>query len=75
MDNQKHAKSTRECGIVERGTVQEVSEGKYTVASIDREGIITPPMLPLMEGDSFSEGDKVVYFYFNDGTGRIICDL
>ena len=74
MDN-KDKKPTKKCGIIERGTVTEITDGKYSVASIDREGIVTPPMLPLMDGSIFSVGDQVVYFYFDDGTGRIICAL
>ena len=75
MDKQDCGKAAREHGIIERGTVTEITAGKYTVASIDREGIVTPPLPPLMEENSFSVGDQVIYFYFNDGTGRIICVL
>ena len=62
-------------GMIERGTVSTVSNGAYTIASLDRDGIMTPPLLPLNTEDSFSVGDRVYYFYFADGTGRIIGQL
>ena len=65
--------SEREHGKIERGIITAVSSGKYTVASIDREGITLPPMAALFEETEYAEGDKVVYFSFKDGTGRIIC--
>jgi hypothetical protein len=67
--------SGRELGIIERGEVTTAEDGYYTVKSIDREGIETPPLRPLMDGYSFTVGQKVCYFYFKDGTGRIVCDL
>ena len=68
-------KCQREHGIIERGKVIAVSDGKYTVKSLEREGITTRPIQPLFDGATYDVGDKVTYFVFNDGTGRIICDL
>ena len=65
----------REHGIIERGEVIEVKTGGYVIASADRDGIITPPLGPLESGHSYSVNDKVYYFIFKDGTGRIICKL
>ena len=39
----------REKGIIERGTILEAKDGGYTVASLDRDGIITPPLMALEE--------------------------
>lgn len=63
----------REKGIIERGQVAEVKDGSYIIASLDRDGIVTPPLLPISETDMYLPGDKVFYFYFSDGSGRVIC--
>ena len=60
-------------GIVERGEIVEVVLGRYKIASFDRDGIITPPLEPMMEGQIYTAGDKVYYFIFGDGTGKILC--
>ena len=65
----------REYGIIERGEIKEAVQGGYIIASIDRNGIVTPPIKALEEGQSYSVGDKVYYFIFKDGTGRILCGL
>lgn len=61
-----------ERGGIERGEIAEVSGNGYIVKSLDRDGITTPPLEALHE-ETYSVGDKVYYFYFRDGTGRIIC--
>lgn len=65
----------RECGIIERGEIMETVQDGYRIVSFDRDGITTPPLKPLEEGQTYSDGDKVYYFIFKDGTGRIICKL
>lgn len=60
-------------GIVERGTIAEAGPDGYTVASFDRDGIVTPPLMPMIEGQTYAAGDKVYYFVFGDGTGKILC--
>ena len=71
----------REHGIIERGKITAVSEDGYSVASIDRYGIETPPLKALEYGQSggsvptYSVGETVYYFVFRDGTGRIICAI
>ena len=74
MAKRKKENITREKGIIERGEIVSVDQGKYKIASLDRDGIITPPMLPI-DDKEYAVGDKVYYFYFKDGTGRIICGL
>lgn len=59
-------------GRIERGQIVKVSEEKYTVRSLDRDGITTPP-IEAINAETYSPGDKVYFFYFNDGTGKIIC--
>jgi len=65
-------KPKRECGIIERGEIISADNGTYDVKSLDREGIKLQ-LTALREEDSYSAGDKVSYFCFRDGTGRIIC--
>lgn len=64
----------RELGAIERGKIVAASEGLYTIRSLDRDGITTPPMKAIDE-TAYSIGDRVFFFYFSDGTGRIICGL
>lgn len=61
-------------GIIERGIITAAADGRYTVASYDRGGITTPPLAAL-GGEGYSAGDKVIYFIFPDGTGRVICGM
>lgn len=55
---------------IERGLVVSSKENGYTVASVSRDGIITPP-LPC-SGDAVNVGDVVNFFLFDDGKGMII---
>ena len=64
----------KEKGIIERGKVIAAGGGLYTIKSLDREGITMPPMKSVDER-AYSVGDMVYYFYFADGSGRIICDF
>lgn len=65
----------RERGIIERGMILEKTDDGYKIASIDRDGIEIPPIKPLEDGQTYAAGQKVYYFAFGDGTGRIICGL
>ena len=71
----------REHGIIERGKVIETATTGYRIASLDRDGIETPPLKPIESGQNSGEtptynvGDMVYYFIFRDGTGRIICAI
>ena len=65
----------RERGVIERGQVAGAETDGYVIQSLDRDGIKTPPLKALEEGQSYSVGDKVYYFIFKDGTGRIICGI
>jgi len=72
MDDEKRQ---REAGRIERGEIISVDDGRYTIRSFERDGIVTPPLETLIPENIFSAGDKVCFFYFNDGTGRVICKL
>lgn len=65
-------KTERTGGTIERGIVKAVTDGGYTLASYDREGIETPP-LKAIDSKTYSVGEQVYFFYFNDGTGKVIC--
>lgn len=57
--------------VIERGKVLTVEANGYTVASFDRDGIITPE-IPAIGDTAFNVGDHVYFFLFRDGTGRIL---
>jgi len=63
---------TERCALVERGKIIAVDDDKYTVASLDRDGIETPPIKALTDDDTYTVGDTVFFFLFSDGMGRII---
>lgn len=63
---------TNRCAPMERGKITSVSENGYTVASFDRDGIISPPIDDI-NGKSYAVGDTVYFFLFSDGTGKIMC--
>lgn len=60
--------------VIERGTILTASEAGYTVASFDREGIQSPPILPI-DGAVYTVGSRVYFFLFPDGTGKILCGM
>lgn len=63
---------TNRCAPVERGKITSVSAEGYTVASFDRDGIVSPPIGDINEG-VYAVGDIVYFFLFSDGTGKIMC--
>lgn len=58
---------------IERGVIQAVSSGLYTVASFSRDGLITPgiPALP-GTGGPYTVNEKVYFFLFGDGSGLVL---
>ncbi|MBQ8111364.1 MAG: hypothetical protein IJ124_14505 [Clostridia bacterium] len=56
--------------FIERGEILSEDSAAYTVKSLDRDGIITPPIKAINDG--YDVGDRVFFFLFNDGSGRII---
>ena len=56
---------------LERGEVIGADTGKWTVKSLDRVGIESPP-LPSLSGTPYANGDIVLFSMFSDGTGIII---
>lgn len=56
---------------LERGEITGMSEHGYTVASYERPGIISPPILDMF-GNDHDVGESVIFFLFEDGDGRII---
>lgn len=60
--------------FIERGVVLEASNGKYKIKSLDRDGIETPP-IGAADTRTYSAGDRVYFFLFPDGTGRILCPM
>lgn len=60
--------------FIERGIITAVEDDGYVIVSYDRKGIVLPP-LKGYDDATYTVGDKVFYFVFHDGTGRIICGL
>ena len=60
--------------FIERGEVLTASGGQYTVKSLDRDGIETPP-IGATDARTYSTGDRVYFFLFQDGTGKILCPM
>lgn len=56
---------------LERGKILSAAEGGYTVASLDRDGIESPP-IPSLDGTIYTVADTVYFFLFRDGTGIIL---
>ena len=56
---------------IERGIVKSAADGKYTVESLSRSGIITPPLSALYSGP-VQVDDMVYFFLFDDGRGAIL---
>jgi hypothetical protein len=59
---------------IERGRVVAQADAGYTVLSLTRDGITTPP-IPAMGTAQYQEDDLVYFFVFEDGTGAILALL
>lgn len=59
--------------LIERGRIAQADAeaGTYTVESLDRPGVTTPPMKTIDEA-ILDEDALVFFFMFNDGGGKII---
>lgn len=58
---------------IERGIILTAEGGMYTVASFDRDGIVTPPIEAFNGVTGYEKDDIVFFFLFRDGTGKILC--
>ena len=58
-------------GVIERGKITASSGGRYTVASYDRDGIVTPPLSAMTEGDTFQVGDDA-YISFRSECAHLL---
>lgn len=56
---------------VERGIILEATGAGYKVQSLTRDGI-TSPDIPAIGTNTFSVGDKVFFFLFDDGGGGVL---
>ena len=52
-------------GMIERGKIIGKAKDGYTVASIDRDGIVTRPIRPI-NTEEYTVGDIVYFFMFKD---------
>lgn len=62
---------SRNGAIVERGVIKDAQNAGYTVASLDRKDIVSPPLGAI--GGDYATGDMVLFVLFPDGTGKVIC--
>lgn len=60
--------------LIERGEVLTAEDAAYTVKSYDRDGVVTPP-IPAIDNVNPDVGNRVFFFMFNDGSGRIIARM
>ena len=61
-------------GMIERGKILGKAKDGYTVAYIDRDGIVTRPIRPI-NTEEYTVGGMVYFFMFKDGTGGILCEI
>lgn len=59
---------------IERGEIIQKRDDGYVVRSITRDGVITPAM-EAMGGKLYEIGDKVAFFMFEDGKGKILTGI
>lgn len=59
---------------IERGLVMHAVDGKYIVQSYDRTGLTTPPIEAINQ-KQYNAGDRVYFFLFDDGGGKIIASM
>lgn len=59
---------------IERGYVTQATDGKYIVQSYDRTGLTTPPIETINQ-QQYNAGDRVYFFLFDDGSGKIIASM
>lgn len=60
---------------LERGVIEKIENGKYRVSSLTRDGIASMPIKSINETDTYSIGDKVYFFLFDDGDGLILSKM
>lgn len=60
-------------GNIERGRIRMATDTGYIVDSLDRRGIVSPPLSAVNDA-AYSEGDMVLFVLFPDGTGKIISE-
>ena len=58
--------------FIERGKILTATEAGYSVKSLDRDGIISPP-IQTIDDSTYTVDDMVYFFLFRDGTGKILC--
>lgn len=58
--------------MIHIGTIVNTDNGSYTVKSITESPMETPPMTAIDDAE-YSAGDRVCYFLFDNGFGKIIC--
>jgi len=60
---------------LERGVVEKIEGGRYTVRSFTRDGIVSLPIRAIEHTGTLSVGDGVYFFVFPDGDGVILARM
>lgn len=58
--------------MIERGIVRAAADGRYTVESLDRPGVVTPPLGAL---GTHAAGGRVYFCLFDDGCGLVLAAM
>lgn len=61
-------------GAIRRGKITSSADEGYEIDDLDRKGIHIPP-LKSVDNSKYTIDDIVYFFYFPDGTGKILCGM
>ena len=67
-------KNTAAGATIERGRIAEVVDGGYRVKNLDRPGLISR-VITGMDDTEYKAEERVYFFMFNDGNGKILCKI
>ena len=70
----EHESNAMYGAMIERGEILEVSGEGCSVKSYDRPGVVTPPLEDI-HGSAHDVGERVCFFMFDDGSGKILTSL
>lgn len=63
---------------IERGVIDSIQDGYYRVKSFSRDGVVSPPIKAINNYNNYntySIGDQVYFFMFDDGDGLILAKM
>lgn len=60
---------------IERGAIDSIQGGRYRIKSLSRDGVVSLPIKAINNSDTYSIGDQVYFFMFDDGDGLILAKM